>query len=180
MISIHSPRVGRDHVTLSPSSQRSPFQSTLPVLGETTGACFPCPKGRNFNPLSPCWERRVGFQIATSVTQFQSTLPVLGETSPARPAWPVPADFNPLSPCWERHSRVRARRFDGDISIHSPRVGRDHDINPRLIIPTYFNPLSPCGERRPCRDVCYDLGAFQSTLPVWGETLTRAFTAAGC
>jgi len=35
----------------------------------------------------------------------------------------------------------------------------------------YFNPLSPCGKRRGEYNSCIFNIAFQSTLPVWEETL---------
>ena len=58
--------------------------------------------------------------------------------------------FNPLSPCGERHLRHYVLPVVLDISIHSPRAGRD----------AYY----ACA--------IDSLGRFQSTLPVWGETLT--------
>ena len=46
-------------------------------------------------------------------------------------------------------------------------------VNLRILF--YFNPRSPCGERQPKhgRDFLYP--PFQSTLPVWGATLLRAW-----
>ncbi len=102
----------------------------------------------NFNPRSPCGERR-GCLLGCS----------------KRP------DFNPRSPCGER---LRAAEWvfpGGVISIHAPRVGSDAsaasvitqgaDISihaPRVGSDTVF--------QRP-RD---GAGQFQSTLPVWGAT----------
>ena len=86
-----------------------------------------------------------------------------------------------------------------EISIHAPRVGSDlsnhiiertsGDFNPRSpcgerlrLIKTpvwlsHFNPRSPCGER-PRSPMAPRLSTqFQSTLPVWGATLSRTTRA---
>jgi len=56
------------------------------------------------------------------------------------------------------------------ISIHSPRAGRDLRHRRRGPYCRHFNPLSPCGERlaKTRQNGCK--AAFQSTLPVRGET----------
>ena len=57
------------------------------------------------------------------------------------------------------------------ISIHSARVGGDSVITILLEAPPHFNPLRPCGRRRnlhACPSYC---SRFQSTPPVWAETL---------
>ena len=101
IISIHAPRVGSDFVYERITVNRARFQSTLPVWGATSsrdseseieefqstlpvwGATF-YPHlfviaAHNFNPRSPCGERR-GLRISKLST----------------------ADFNPRSPCGER------------------------------------------------------------------------------
>ena len=101
------------------------FQSTLPVWGATSAAACPADKDKNFNPRSPCGERRIissGFMECIEISihaprvgsdrcqyvnvhnfyKFQSTLPVWGAT------------FEELS---------MARNLN--ISIHAPRVGSD-------------------------------------------------------
>ena len=84
-------------------------------------------------------------------------------------------NFNPRSPCGERPSSTGNPAPTVAISIHAPRVGSDrcyvrhfplsvHYFNPRSPCgERHFNPRSPCGERR-----------FQSTLPVWGATITSS------
>ncbi len=56
VISIHSPRVGRD---MKPSNggQEVKFQSTLPAWGETAFNVSYTDLKQNFNPLSPRGER---------------------------------------------------------------------------------------------------------------------------
>ena len=82
-----------------------------------------------------------------------------------------------------------------EISIHAPRVGSDRLICCQTTLTAYFNPRSPCGERpavvdihRQRRDISihaprvgsdkfnfsslHIVVTFQSTLPVWGATLS--------
>ena len=101
-ISIHAPRVGSD--------------TWLLLLTSTSS---------NFNPRSPCGERRMTSFPRASLRSFQSTLPVWGATSTAI------------------ITGTRAQ-----ISIHAPRVGSDQQSGLSLVSRIYFNPRSPCGERR--------------------------------
>ena len=58
------------------------------------------------------------------------------------------------------------------ISIHAPRVGSDISERPPRGRVGYFNPRSPCGERRRTSCMRPSTAEFQSTLPVWGATIT--------
>ena len=123
-ISIHAPRVGSDLVQTQ--------LEFLPV---------------DFNPRSPCGERRDTIAAEILGQLFQSTLPVWGATGAAAGRQRRRSDFNPRSPCGER-LRPRQRQ---------PRCRN-------------FNPRSPCGERRYHDDIMQAGMEFQSTLPVWGAT----------
>ena len=79
-ISIHAPRVGSDWTLNSAGKSWSVFQSTLPVWGATFQDEAYYESIKNFNPRSPCGERR-----STICTNSTGT-----------------ADFNPRSPCGER------------------------------------------------------------------------------
>ena len=147
LISIHSPRAGRDSPAearrsgwanfnpLAPCGARQlvhaysaiaiEFQSTRPVRGETTSAHLPHATSIYFNPLAPCGARLYGPSQFSFFMSFQSTRPVRGETD-------HPPDEEP----------------ENKISIHSPRAGRDK-----------AEILSSSG-----------ISAFQSTRPVRGET----------
>ena len=61
------------------------------------------------------------------------------------------------------------------ISIHSARVGGDVISLSFVLFSLHFNPLRPCG-RRPfdfaLNDICPE---FQSTPPVWAETVQNAY-----
>ena len=127
----------------------------------------------HFNPRSPCGERLGGRETASKIIIFQSTLPVWGATG-----------------------RGDILRTFHRISIHAPRVGSDlvirlggrstNNFNPRSpcgerlavsLISTipclHFNPRSPCGERPVRLRHFTSNNPFQSTLPVWGATVTR-------
>ena len=58
------------------------------------------------------------------------------------------------------------------ISIHAPRVGSDIILFYNTIAKVDFNPRSPCGERPNQRSNNPKILRFQSTLPVWGATVT--------
>jgi len=101
-ISIHSPRMGRDHSIFFILSVVFPFQSTLPAWGETTRLKIDFMRLFYFNPLSPHGERRLYCGNGYTIEIFQSTLPAWGETWVRIPeAQPMPY-FNPLSPHGER------------------------------------------------------------------------------
>ena len=123
IISIHSPRMGRD-----PRHGRSKEHRA------------------DFNPLSPHGERQDVLRAATAQPAFQSTLPAWGETSGGghvavgegisihsprmgrdqmmKVGLPCCLHFNPLSPHGERHNASN-QTINALISIHSPRMGRD-------------------------------------------------------
>ena len=127
----------------------------------------------DFNPRSPCGERRSPSRLKVSVLVFQSTLPVWGATETdhrsgrgvqisihaprvGSDTTPAPAgrrypDFNPRSPCGERHTGP-----------------------PGASCTDNFNPRSPCGERPTARSMTCSPPRFQSTLPVWGATCASA------
>ena len=170
-ISIHAPRVGSDCMSVTPGSQNKLFQSTLPVWGATTttgrSGCsttisIHAPRvgsdstnvravacSLDFNPRSPCGERPIRKFQRGDKRIFQSTLPVWGATE---------AKSQQLT--------------DLDISIHAPRVGSDKALMEAYPDGQYFNPRSPCGERRRCTPRRKPPPEFQSTLPVWGATLS--------
>ena len=168
-ISIHSPRMGRDHPRGGKWSPEALFQSTLPAWGET---CSPAParRARRFQSTLPAWGEtgprdlrggastisihspRMGRDLAAVAVEdreqlFQSTLPAWGET-PACVAALAEALFQSTLPAWG-------------------------ETLPELLSATSsvdFNPLSPHGERPASSKVTPLPKRFQSTLPAWGET----------
>ena len=62
------------------------------------------------------------------------------------------------------------------ISIHAPRVGSDMGRPNIGSKTTDFNPRSPCGERQTPFAWWITRATFQSTLPVWGATVSGILT----
>ena len=131
------------------------FQSTLPVWGATLSAAKTVsaapisihaprvgsdscavekPKPHcDFNPRSPCGERRCATSYNSMTMIFQSTLPVWGATWPCaiQRSW---ARFQSTLPVWGATCFRKRPRRCYTISIHAPRVGSDlfqqpHGVN---------------------------------------------------
>ena len=169
LISIHAPRVGSD-AGEKLKNERDGISIHAPRVGSDSSASRADSRAGDFNPRSPCGERRQSARRRKRRKPFQSTLPVWGATRSCPRPRPSRRNFNPRSPCGERQT-------GGVIGV----PGMD------------FNPRSPCGERpgqAPCEGlpvrisihaprVGSDKGLdeikdrkskFQSTLPVWGAT----------
>ncbi len=123
VISIHSPRMGRDSDGRFMRASEWRFQSTLPAWGETNDPNYK-PFTEEISIHSPRMGRDLIMRLQKGLHLFQSTLPAWGETSP-----------NMYASCIIR------------ISIHSPRMGRDDSIPVFFRLFEHFNPLSPHGER---------------------------------
>ena len=132
MISIHSPRMGRDRKRIAFMRMWIVFQSTLPAWGETYIA-FGGARGGG----------------------FQSTLPAWGETRQL-PFRRLEGGISIHSPRMGRDAGIVDRDFPfGLISIHSPRMGRDRGNGAGPRERGYFNPFSPHGERPPMSKIAY-------------------------
>ena len=123
----------------------------------------------DFNPRSPCGERRKQSTDTSAKKLFQSTLPVWGATllrslcmeiflfQSTLPVWGATLPsvnatfnfsyFNPRSPCGERQGVYCVHDNVSGISIHAPRVGSDLGFVQDIGQHSNFNPRSPCGER---------------------------------
>ena len=101
----------------------------------------------NFNPHSPCGERRCSVVKQGVFFKFQSTLPMRGATCPISIMFAIFVNFNPHSPCGERRWKPLKGCF-----------------------PVNFNPHSPCGERPELIRTMLVPSEFQSTLPMRGAT----------
>ena len=124
-ISIHAPRAGSDFAFIFHPPFRTNFNPRSPC-GERRDCNRRIKHELYFNPRSPCGERQRKVKQQRRVILFQSTLPVRGATE--------------NQPC------VVIQRFR--ISIHAPRAGSDSAESG-----------FPCSLKR-----------FQSTLPVRGAT----------
>ena len=146
MISIHSPRMGRDRKFSNPEQRWKEFQSTLPAWGETMGLKldFGDPL---FQSTLPAWGETSNASSAPLRQLFQSTLPAWGETQNTDQG-DTRIKFQSTLPAWgETLKRINEAAM-AKISIHSPRMGRDGQKT------------GPMAENM----------LFQSTLPAWGET----------
>ena len=169
IISIHSPRMGRDVPPAAIKTKPALFQSTLPAWGETPWL-LPGPSDpRDFNPLSPHGERQGLLFWGLTLMSFQSTLPAWGETynfdrdqvfaiisihSPRMGRDVIRVVSISKAQIISIHSPRMGRDWgfpylsiDKSISIHSPRMGRDCTVAMFMLFYKDFNPLSPHGER---------------------------------
>ncbi len=146
-ISIHAPHAGSDAMRLSNAAAR-----------------------HNFNPRSPCGERRTGLLVAGLLTLFQSTLPMRGATEFVQPSLTVQA-ISIHAPHAGSDSLDGKRCVGAAISIHAPHAGSDGNGSAREYKKLNFNPRSPCGERQQCVISSNIKAVFQSTLPMRGATV---------
>ena len=100
----------------------------------------------NFNPHSPCGERRIRSSYRTRSVPISIHTPHAGSDSGSPVSWAVSSDFNPHSPCGERRSASNT-----------------------VCWMTYFNPHSPCGERLHCQIPPGDLGTISIHTPHAGS-----------
>ena len=213
-ISIHAPRVGSDWAkggipirplefqstlpvwgatgSVAQLTKEGEFQSTLPVWGATVLQRLQSPRYRNFNPRSPCGERRLRRRFRWRWVNFNPRSPC-GERLLLRDQGVPGEAFQSTLPVWGATTCWLHRPFIQVISIHAPRVGSDLNAIPNGIFPpefqstlpvwgataytpllangrTDFNPRSPCGERHSLQHLHLLRAQFQSTLPVWGAT----------
>ena len=146
LISIHSPRMGRDGGYATSQKTINAFQSTLPAWGET----HDIGTRRRYHAIS-IHAPRMGRDVQTDLVDDAQH------------------HFNPLSPHGER--RVSQEDFAAlEISIHSPRMGRD----PFGRVYSAFSAISihspRMGRDAPLVFCSTRSTSFQSTLPAWGET----------
>ena len=146
LISIHASRVGSDPTTWA----------------------IPLPHP-DFNPRSPCGERRLGLKALRSRFIFQSTLPVGGATSPYRASYLSHGLFQSTLPVGGATGRRDEDSRIQKISIHAPRGGSDFVDEIRLLENELFQSTLPVGGATLCAIVISPLeGDFNPRSP-WGE-----------
>ena len=101
-ISIHAPRVGSDLERALENLERRLISIHAPRVGSDSGRGTLTESQKNFNPRSPCGERRKALDRRRGASRFQSTLPVWGATRSPLVTRSSPFYFNPRSPCGER------------------------------------------------------------------------------
>ena len=109
-------------------------------------------------------------KIAEETALFQSTLPVRGETLYFK-GFTYLFLISIHSPRAGRDIWFDPLDMLKDISIHSPRAGRDtHFLERQKVVLAFQSTLPVRGETQPVGQTFSDLWEFQSTLPVRGET----------
>ena len=147
------------------------FQSTLPLRGATGIEAVHIQGNVDFNPRSPCGERRLTKKRFTGYLQFQSTLPLRGATTSSgtgKRSWII-SIHAPLAGSDDGAARHSA---GPGISIHAPLAGSDlllikmarcmQDIS-------IHAPLAGSDESNDQNST--DNSEFQSTLPLRGATV---------
>ena len=145
-ISIHTPLAGSD---MGSSRAPSPYQISIhtPLAGSDSINLCRGRRPHNFNPHSPCGERRSKRGRREAPRIFQSTLPLRGATLRAQQRIEQQR-FQSTLPLRGATYVVVGRQHDGVISIHTPLAGSDRALMPHLRGGIDFNPHSPCGERQ--------------------------------
>ena len=173
-VSIHAPRVGSD--------------SILDAISRLLSVSIHAPRvGSDFIYFSPSDARlvsihapRVGSDLTAGLNDAGADIvsihaPRVGSDSRQLSAPRARKSFNPRSPCGERQGKLGITFAVDVVSIHAPRVGSDGDSHDLPMWSSSFNPRSPCGERPPGDNVTIPINQFQSTLPVWGATISLYF-----
>ena len=167
-ISIHAPRVGSD---------ASSFGAVSSVF--------------DFNPRSPCGERRSwSFQapmlrISIHAPRVGSDIPGAASAVPCRISIHAPRvgsdpvcacgntfarTFQSTLPVWGATHRITVWLLPIIFQSTLPVWGATNRFQWIIKFYAYFNPRSPCGERLGEVRANAEGRQFQSTLPVWGAT----------
>ena len=145
-ISIHTPRVGRDHFIAATDSHGN-ISIHTPRVGRDVAQGGVHPARRDFNPHAPRGARRRFRSVFAAADRFQSTRPAWGAT---------------IVPYISSQTLL--------ISIHTPRVGRDSRRS-RAPAPRAISIHTPrVGRDGASRCIFGRRGLFQSTRPAWGAT----------
>ena len=131
------------------------FQTTLPVRGATIQLAQISQNTTDFNPRSPCGERRQTITPCAVIISISTHAPRAGSDGRPTTGGGMILLFQPTLP-------VRGA------------TGRDFIL---LFENSDFNPRSPCGERHAKCAAYYTPEIFQPTLPVRGATYRTAFRA---
>ena len=168
-ISIHAPRAGSDARCICRIYTLRRISIHAPRAGSDNIPVLSALEHGNFNPRSPCGERRHngGMQIlpvhisihaprAGSDRGRGHPLPDTGISIHA----PRAGSDNPPPPQASRKNRFQStlpvrgatepnlfETLYSAISIHAPRAGSDNNTETPANRDNYFNPRSPCGER---------------------------------
>ena len=126
LVSIHAPRVGRDTLFSFFVSSRYIFNSRAPrgarLFKRRCASCH-----QLFNSRAPRGARHPTHVIPRSRVNFQFTRPAWGATG-CRRGWCARPAFQFTRPAWGATGRLRLELHLPRVSIHAPRVGRDSNL----------------------------------------------------
>ena len=168
-ISIHAPRVGRDF--LSTRSRRNCRISIhAPRVGRDDDTQSIIRFLNDFNPRAPCGARLPIISYLFVHIPFQSTRPVWGATDFCEEEIIVREDFNPRAPCGARRYRTRSQAVRPTFQSTRPVWGATVKVAARPQ-PDRFQSTRPVwGATLVLRAAITLFIPFQSTRPVWGAT----------
>ncbi len=127
----------------------------------------------NFNPRSPCGERRDALVLAFDDVGISIHAPRVGSDHHLRAAaWAV-VRFQSTLPVWGATARGQGNRQQRRISIHAPRVGSDSPSLASSMPMARFQSTLPVWGATVGSGQLVHPNEFQSTLPVWGATNER-------
>ena len=123
-ISIHAPRVGSDRPNDLLHGLILVISIHAPRVGSDQAEVAERTRKINFNPRSPCGERRLAGSDGKLIVEFQSTLPVWGAT-PDRAGDGSEGRISIHAPRVGSDEMPTEQEPGDEISIHAPRVGSD-------------------------------------------------------
>ena len=136
-ISIHAPRVGSDFLPVIQDNFVADFNPRSPC-GERRGKDHAFLKQINFNPRSPCGERQSGHPTDSGGRKDFNPRSPCGERPRRALQHAVTSAFQSTLPVWGATAMFQLPCRHTGISIHAPRVGSD----PSGIDPAIYNPIS--------------------------------------
>ncbi len=146
-ISIHALRKESDPGTLRLTKRSKNFNPHSPC-GERRHQHLQRARTQDFNPHSPCGERR-GLQDAFGFVHGISIHTPLAGSDLAWRAENHRRNISIHTPlAGSDQLRLALHSLWGRISIHTPLAGSDVMLENAFQTPSDFNPHSPCGERR--------------------------------
>ena len=170
LISIHTPLAGSDNTKITATTSMTNFNPHSPCGERRCGIVLTLTPMNYFNPHSPCGERRCGIVLTLTPMNYFNPHSPCGErpTSPACSL--ISTKFQSTLPLRGAttfpHDSTQSRRFQSTLPLRGATAGR---CRVRWIR-CYFNPHSPCGERPSITPRRASRMLFQSTLPLRGAT----------
>ena len=168
-ISIHALLAESDQLTSALFRKSTGFQSTLSLRRATGGCRGIAVPPADFNPRSPCGERRSVHDGLLPGGDISIHALLAESDSRTFALYFSHLHFNPRSPCGERRSTLKSAKWIPQfqstlslrratdfmqglhvlarISIHALLAESDCPSYPGIPRRDYFNPRSPCGER---------------------------------